>query len=236
MATIFRMPQKSDLIPKAKNYTPITKAPNYSAPKKTSTKTKDKTKTVTSIKTSYDPVYSSYSGSGYGSSGGSGGGYSGGSGGGYSLASSVVKPDISQLLAAYDAQAESAKKTAQSAYDTTRNDLLTSLKRFQEQNAQDVQNQKQSYLTEQSSLESAREAANRQNRIAAASRGLAGSGLQQLAQLQTLLSQGEDISNAAATNQKAMDSLKAALQQKEDEWFLLPRWRPTIGGRPGKYW
>lgn len=172
-------------------------------------------KTTKEKKTSYtEPVLSTaVSSSGY--SGGSRG--SGGSGGYSSLASGVMKPDISGLLAAYDAQAESAKKTAQSAYDTTRNDLLTSLKRFQEQNAQDVSNQKQSYLSEQASLEGAREQANRQNRITAASRGLGGSGLQQLAQLQTLMSQGEDISQAAGQNQKAMDALRQALQQKEDD-------------------
>jgi len=154
--------------------------------------------------------YGDYSES-YGGSGGSGG-----YGGGYG-ASSVVKPDISGLLSAYDQQAESARKTAQSSYDTTRNDLLTSLKRFQEQNAKDVANQKSSYLSEQSSLEAAREQANRQNRIAASARGLGGSGLQQLAQLQTLLAQGEDISDAAQSNQQAMDALRLALQQREDD-------------------
>ena len=166
---------------------------------------------------SYNPVsdvigtYGDYSES-YGGSGGSGG-YSSG---GYGI-SSIVKPDISGLLTAYDQQAESAKKTAQSSYDTTRNDLLTSLKRFQEQNAKDVANQKSSYLSEQSSLEAAREQANRQNRIAASARGLGGSGLQQLAQLQTLLAQGEDISDAAKSNQDAMDALRLALQQREDD-------------------
>ena len=147
-----------------------------------------------------------------------GGSSSGGSGGVNSLINSIVKPDISGLLAAYDQQAESAKKTAQNTYDTTRNDLLTSLKRFQEQNAKDVENQRQNYLSAQSSLDVAREQANRQNRIAASSRGLGGSGLQQLAQLQTLMAQGEDISNAASSNQKAMDALRSALQQREDDY------------------
>lgn len=148
----------------------------------------------------------SYDGAGYGE---------GGYGGGGSYSSGV--PDISALLAAYDQQADASRSIAQNAYDTTRNDLLTSLKRFQEQNAKDVQNQKQSYLSEQSNLDYAREQANRQNRVSASSRGLGGSGLQQLAQLQTLMGQSEDISQAALSNQKAMDSLRQALQQKEDE-------------------
>lgn len=137
----------------------------------------------------------------------------GGYGGGYGSA----VPDISGLLAAYDQQADASRQIAQNSYDTTRNDLLTSLKRFQEQNAKDVANQKQGYLAEQSSLDFAREQANRQNRVAASSRGLGGSGLQQLAQLQTLMSQSEDVSQAALSNQKAMDTLRQALQQKEDD-------------------
>lgn len=173
--------------------------------KSTKKKTKDP-KTVYNGATTYE-VASGDGSDGYSSSGG---------GGGYSSSASRV-PDISGLLAAYDQQADASRKIAQNSYDTTRNDLLTSLKRFQEQNAKDVENQKQGYLAEQSGLDYAREQANRQNRVAASARGLGGSGLQQLAQLQTLMSQGEDISQAAASNQKAMDALRQALQQKEDD-------------------
>ena len=206
----FSMPQKSDLIPKAKNYTPITKAPNYIKSKSNTKNKTTKPKTIKTTKSVYNPNLESYLGSGY-ASGGSG------SGGGSYSASYARVPDISGLLAAYDQQADASRKIAQNAYNTTRNDLLTSLKRFQEQNAKDVETQKQSYLSEQSGLDYAREQANRQNRIAASSRGLGGSGLQQLAQLQTLMAQGEDISKAASSNQKAMDNLRAALQQKEDD-------------------
>lgn len=142
-----------------------------------------------------------------------GGGSGSGGGGGYS----VAKADISGLLSAYDKQAESAKQIAESKYTNTRNDLLTSLKRFQEQNATDVQNQKTSYLSEQASLESAREQANRQNRISAASRGLGGSGLQQLAQLQNLIGQSDQISKSAGTNQQAMDKLATLLRNYEED-------------------
>lgn len=138
-----------------------------------------------------------------------GGTGSGGGGGGYS----VAKADISKLLASYDQQAASARQVAESKYTNTRNDLLTSLKRFQDQNARDVQNQKTSYLSEQASLESAREQANRQSRISAAARGLGGSGLQQLAQLQNLLGQSEQISKSAGTNQQAMDKLATLLRE-----------------------
>jgi len=142
-----------------------------------------------------------------------GGGSGSGGGGGYS----VMKADISGLLSAYDQQAETAKQAAESKYANTRNDLLTSLKRFQDENARNVQNQKTSYLSEQASLESAREQANRQNRISAAARGLGGSGLQQLAQLQNLIGQSDQISKSAGSNQEAMDKLATLLRDYEED-------------------
>ena len=142
------------------------------------------------------------------SSGGSSGG-----GGGYS----VMKADISGLLKAYEQQAESDKAAANTKYNNTREDLLTSLKRFQDENARNVQNQKTSYLSEQASLESAREQANRQNRISAAARGLGGSGLQQLAQLQNLIGQSDQISKSAGSNQEAMDKLATLLRNYEED-------------------
>jgi hypothetical protein len=134
----------------------------------------------------------------------------GGTGGYYTL-------DISDMLKAYRQQADADKSAAKQNYDTTRSDLLTSLKRFQEENAKNQESQKQSYLSGQSSLESAREQADRQTRISAASRGLGGSGLQQLAQLQNLINQGQEVSNLATENQSIMDKLRTALTQKEED-------------------
>jgi len=143
-----------------------------------------------------------------------GGGYGSGSGGG---GYDVAKADISGLLAAYDQQADSARQVAETRYNNTRSDLLTSLKRFQEQNAKDVANQKQGYLSEQANLESAREQANRQNRISASARGIGGSGLQQLAQLQNLMGQSAEVSQAANKNQTAMDKLATLLREYEED-------------------
>lgn len=137
-------------------------------------------------------------------------GATGGSGGYYTL-------DIGGMLNAYEQQAAADRNVAKQTYDSARNDLLTSLKRFQEQNALDRQNQQRSYLSNQASLESAVQQADRQNRISAAARGIGGSGLQQLAQLQTLLSQGQNVSDMATQNQSAMDALKRALTQKEED-------------------
>lgn len=137
--------------------------------------------------------------------------------------------NLPSILAAYDNQAATDRANAQSTYNTaTRNanqtyetsasSLLTSLKRFQEENAKNVDNQKRAYLANQASMDSARAEADRQTRINAAARGLGGSGLQQLAQLQNLISQGQDISNLATSNQNAMDSLRQALTRYEEDY------------------
>jgi hypothetical protein len=137
-----------------------------------------------------------------------------GSGGGGYGGSNI---DLSGILSAYDQAAAANKATAKQTYETTRGDLLTSLKRYQEENAKNVENQKRSYLLGQSALESARAEADRQSRIGTSARGLAGSGLQQLAQLQNLISQGQDISNLATENQQTMDALRTALAQRQED-------------------
>lgn len=170
----------------------------------------------------YNNLYSAYGG--------------GSSGGGYN----PVKTDISGLLAAYEQEAASQREIAQRNYDlatqqarekynltessaakqreTTRGDLLTSLKRFQAQNARDVEDQKQAYLTSQANLEAAREAANRQSRISNAARGLAGSGLQQLEQMQNLINQGQQISELAGENQTVRENLARALSENKEDY------------------
>ena len=174
----------------------------YVTPVKNTSSKKNKS---SKIDNTYDTSdYANYYGGGYDGSGGYGG---------YAAPSL----DISGLLAAYQAQADADKATAKQTYDTTRNDLLTSLKRFQEQNAKDVQNQQRSFLSNQAALESALSQADRQNRISSAARGLSGSGLQQLAQLQNLMSQGQDISDLATDNSQKMDTLRKALQEYQTD-------------------
>ena len=148
--------------------------------------------------------------------------------------------NLSGVLSAYDQSAAADRALAQQVYDTTVRNLNTaldrardsynvgvsntnnaynltadtlrrSLERYQADNKRFVENQKRSYLSEQASLEDARFQADRQTRIDAASRGLGGSGLQQLAQLQNLISQGNDISKLALENQGVMDDLRTDL-------------------------
>lgn len=175
---------------------------------KTSTKTSTKNSTnVSGLNNDYTSAVNDYA-SGLVSSSYSGG--TPGYGGYYTL-------DIGGMLRAYEQEAEANRNVAKQTYDTTRNDLLTSLKRFQEENAKNVQNQQKAYLANQAALESARSEADRQTRIAAAARGLGGSGLQQLAQLQNLLSQGQQISDSATDNEQKMDALKTALLQYQED-------------------
>lgn len=135
----------------------------------------------------------------------------------YDLAAKNARSALSAAFelaqSSYDTSSQSAKKS----YETTRNDLLTSIKRFQEQNARDVQQQKQDYLKEQAALEAAREAVNRQNRISSSARGLGGSGLQQLAQMQNLINQGQQISELAGENQNIRENLARALAEAEED-------------------
>lgn len=127
------------------------------------------------------------------------------------------RTDLSGIFASLEQGANTQRQIAKDTYESRRADLLTSLKRFQEDNARDVQNQQRAYLSNQASLESAIAQADRQNRISAAARGLGGSGLQQLAQLQNLLSQGQTISNMATENQSVMDNLRKLLANKEED-------------------
>ena len=125
--------------------------------------------------------------------------------------------DISNLLKAYDDAAAANKAIVEQSYNTQRGDLLTSLKRFQEQNAKDVEAQRKTYLSNQALLESAIAEADRNNRINAAARGLGGSGLQQLSQLQTLLSQGQTISDMATENQDVVNNLREVLANYDED-------------------
>ena len=168
----------------------------------------------------------------------SSGSSSGGSSGGYYI-NSMLEALKAGNQAAYDAQVQAArtaneqslknlsdaynryredyttnKANLENTYNTTASNLLKSLQRFQEQNAADVKSQRQDFLTNQSALETARAEADRQLRIDAARRGLGGSGLQQLAQLQTLLSQGQEVSKLANANQESMDTLRKAPTQE----------------------
>lgn len=127
------------------------------------------------------------------------------------------KIDLTSMLAAFNQAAQASKDMANTTYNTTRGDLLKSIERFRDQHAKQVETQKRAYLSNQASLQDARAEINRMNRINAASRGLAGSGLQQLSQLQNLMAQGQDISDLALANQDTMENLRTVLANAEED-------------------
>ena len=141
---------------------------------------------------------------------------SGGGGSSYS-GNPAGMVDISDMLKAFDQAAEANKAVVDQSYNERRNDLLTSLKRYQEQNAKDVAAQQKTYLANQALVESAIAEADRQNRISATARGLGGSGLQQLSQLQTLMSQGQTISDMATENQNTVNNLRELLANYDED-------------------
>lgn len=147
--------------------------------------------------------------------------------------------DLSDILNSYKASAEAQKKTIadaaeaqrkiledtlnsniqslKSSESTQRENLLTSLKRFQEDTAQSRKQQQSSFNSNRADLEAQAYMANRQAMANAAARGLGGSGLQQLAQLQNLINQGSETSNLAKENTEALNSLAQALARQEQD-------------------
>ena len=59
---------------------------------------------------------------------------------------------------------------------------------------------------------------NRQAQASAASRGLGGSGLQQLAQLQNRIAAGKEVSSLAKKNQTVQDTLRKTEQQQQEDY------------------
>lgn len=176
----------------------------YATTKKTSAAKKTETPAVTNTESISDILRANYPTL----SGGGGSSYSGNPAG---------MVDISGMLKAFEQAADANKSVIQQSYDTRRNDLLTSLKRYQEQNAKDVAAQQKTYLANQALVESAIAEADRQNRINASARGLGGSGLQQLSQLQTLMSQGQTISDMASENQNTVNNLREVLANYDED-------------------
>jgi len=137
--------------------------------------------------------------------------------------------DLSGIIADYNRNNQATIDTYNKALENTintlnaknqqsRNDLLTSLKRFQESNAESMKIQQQDYNSARATLED-ESFMNQRNSVAnAAARGLGGSGLQQLAQLQNRLAAGKNVNTLALKNQNAQDSLRKALKQEQEDY------------------
>lgn len=147
----------------------------------------------------------------------------------YGSASSAANPiDLSGIIADYkrnnQANIDTLNKTLSDTINTlktsneqSRNDLLTSLKRFQETNAENMRTQQQDFNASRATLEDESFMNQRNAAANAAARGLGGSGLQQLAQLQNRIAAGKNVSTLAQKNQSAQDALRKALAQETED-------------------
>lgn len=146
--------------------------------------------------------------------GGGSGSSSSSSGGGYAAPNRI---DIQPMIDAFTNAANARKNTLQTTANQQRSDLLNSIKRFQEQTARSQEIQRDAFNASRADLEEAAFQADRANRISAAARGIGGSGLQQLSQLQTLMEQNSSISGLAKENTNVQTELAKALSEKEED-------------------
>lgn len=136
------------------------------------------------------------------------------SGGGYAAPQRI---DIQPMIDAFTQAANAQKNTLQTNANQQRTELLNSIKRFQEQTARSQEIQRDSFNSSRADLEEAAFQADRSNRISAAARGIGGSGLQQLSQLQTLMEQNSSISDLAKENTNVQTELAKALSEAEED-------------------
>ena len=147
--------------------------------------------------------------------------------------------DLSDILASYTQSAEAQKKsisdaaaarrqlltdtlasnikTLETSESQQRENLLNSLKRFQEDTAKARGQQQSSFNASRADLEAQAFMANRAALQSAASRGLGGSGLQQLAQLQNMINQSGEISKLSSSNTEALNALAQNLARQEED-------------------
>ena len=150
----------------------------------------------------------------YGLGPGSSGSSSSSSGGGYAAPNRI---DIQPMIDAFTNAANAQKNTLQTTANQTRSDLLNSIKRFQEDTARNQEIQRDAFNASRADLEEAAFQADRANRISANARGIGGSGLQQLSQLQTLMQQNNAISDLAGENTDVQMKLAENLARYEED-------------------
>lgn len=150
----------------------------------------------------------------YGLGPGGSGSSSSSSGGGYAAPNRI---DIQPMIDAFTNAANAQKNTLQTTANQQRSDLLNSIKRFQEDTARNQEIQRDAFNASRADLEEAAFQADRANRISAAARGIGGSGLQQLSQLQTLMQQNNAISDLAGENTDVQMKLAENLARYEED-------------------
>lgn len=144
-------------------------------------------------------------------------GLSGGGGGGYYSGGGTRAIDLQPMKDAYNKAAASQRADVETSIANSKSALLDSLKRFQEDTDKARKQQTSSYNSARADLEESNFMNNRSAIQSAAARGLGGSGLQQLAQLQNQISAGKETSNLANANISAQNDLTEALQRQEQD-------------------
>ncbi len=137
------------------------------------------------------------------------------SGGGVALPSRI---DLTDMLNAFEQQAEANRQQQLNTRNVKRADLLSAIERFREDTAESRARQRSAYNSQRADLEEAAFMANRSAMQSAAARGLGGSGLQQLSQLQNLMESGRKVNTAAQANQQVQNDLTKALQRQEADY------------------
>lgn len=126
--------------------------------------------------------------------------------------------NLGQLYKAYGEQAASSRAALEAATRTKKADLATSIKRLREDIAESKRRKQEAYQGTRADIEEAGFMATRANRASAAARGLSGSGLEQLSQLQQMIRQGRTISQEAGEQAIVQEELREELTEGEEDY------------------
>lgn len=143
-----------------------------------------------------------------------GGGGSSGSGGGGGVANRI---DMTPYINSLKEGAAANKKTISDTYASQRNQLATQLKQYQENTATARRQAMNAYNSARADLEEQSYMNMRAAQQSAASRGLGGSGLQQLAQLSSQIESSNQTSNLSEQNTDTQNELTKALKDMEQQ-------------------
>lgn len=143
-----------------------------------------------------------------------GGGGSSSSGGGGGVANRI---DMTPYINSLKEGAAANKKTISDTYASQRNQLATQLKQYQENTATARRQAMDAYNSARADLEEQAYMNMRAAQQSAASRGLGGSGLQQLAQLSSQIESSNQTSNLSEQNTDTQNELTKALKDMEQQ-------------------
>lgn len=138
----------------------------------------------------------------------------GGSGGGGGVANKI---DMTPYINSLKEGAAANKKTISDSYAAQRNQLSQALKAYQENTATARRQAMDAYNSARADLEEDAYMNMRAAQQSAASRGLGGSGLQQLAQLSSQIESGKQTSDLSKENTETQNELTKALKDYENQ-------------------